>query len=74
MPEKSPSEAVYQVDCSNCHKSFQITASIQSTEAGDEEIAVNCPYCEKKLIVKLPRSALVKETIFRGMPKKGRRG
>jgi len=70
MPELSPNEEVYQVDCSNCHKSFQIRASIQSTEAGEEEIAVSCPHCEKKLIVKLPRRALSKEVIFRGMPKK----
>ena len=47
--------------CCHCGKPFHLTSRIDTQEPGVEEIKVNCPYCEKPVLVKVPRDMLAKD-------------
>jgi len=60
-------QLVYVVRCAHCDKPFHITATSKSDDAGDEEIVLNCPYCEKANTVAVPRPAIEQVTLVRGI-------
>ncbi len=55
-----------KVKCAGCNKPFHFIPQAESKEAGEIEMALDCPFCETHLIVKVPRGLGGKETIFRG--------
>jgi DNA-directed RNA polymerase subunit RPC12/RpoP len=58
----------FVVRCAHCEKPFHLTAKAKSDEAGDEEVALNCPYCDHSLTVTVPRAAIERDALFRGAP------
>jgi len=71
MSQKNPKANIFTVKCAHCNKPFHYTAKpksekSKSDKAGEEEIALNCPYCQTPLMVTVPRRAVGKETMYRG--------
>ncbi|MCL4709192.1 hypothetical protein KJ068_28865 [bacterium] len=56
-----------RVQCEHCHKPFHLAAKPKSDEEGEEEIKLNCPYCDTPLLVNVPRRYLSQNTLLRGM-------
>lgn len=57
---------IFRVTCINCQKPFHLRGKETNDDAGDEEISVDCPYCQTALIVSVPRRVLAKVTQMRG--------
>ena len=56
----------FQVEaCDHCGKPFHIRAEVKSKDKGDDEIEVDCPYCDQPLMVKIPKRVIPKTTTFR---------
>jgi DNA-directed RNA polymerase subunit RPC12/RpoP len=72
MNQKNLKDNMLCVRCDNCKKPFHITAKPQSKKTGEEEIALNCPYCNEALIVKVPQQIVKTDVIFRGERRKGK--
>ncbi|MDZ7361405.1 MAG: hypothetical protein ONB46_11880 [candidate division KSB1 bacterium] len=71
MTQKDPKDNIFKVKCDHCSKPFHYTAKSESKksksdDAGEEEIVLECPYCQKKLMVKVPRWAVDEDTMYRG--------
>ncbi|MDZ7268771.1 MAG: hypothetical protein ONB48_13620 [candidate division KSB1 bacterium] len=71
MEQTSRKNNIFIVKCAHCHKPFHYKAKSESQksksdDAGEEEIVLACPYCQKKLMVTVPRRFLEKETLYRG--------
>ncbi len=60
-------DRIGRVLCENCHKPFHLAAQPKSNEPGEEEIKLNCPYCDTALLVKVPRRFLSKDILLRGI-------
>jgi DNA-directed RNA polymerase subunit RPC12/RpoP len=65
MKQNSEFETFRVEACDHCGKPFHIRAEVKTKAEGDEEIKVNCPYCDRPLMVKIPRRVLDKTTTFR---------
>lgn len=66
MAKKNLQDKILKVKCAHCNKPFHFTPQAESNEPGEIEMALACPFCETQLIVKVPKGAGGKETIFRG--------
>jgi RNase P subunit RPR2 len=60
-------DRIARVLCDHCRKPFHLTAKPKSDKQGEEEIKLNCPYCETPLLVKVPRRYLSQRTMLRGI-------
>lgn len=73
MNQKNLKDKMLRVSCDHCKKPFHLTAEPKSDKSGEEEIALNCPYCNEALIVKVPRRMVKTTVMFRGESRKGKR-
>jgi DNA-directed RNA polymerase subunit RPC12/RpoP len=74
MKQKSLKDEIFQVKCVNCNKPFHITAHSKSDDPGEQEIALNCPYCKQSLMVKVPRRILGTEVMLRALESQKAKG
>jgi DNA-directed RNA polymerase subunit RPC12/RpoP len=66
MAKKNLKDNILKVKCANCKKPFHFTPQAESNEPGDVEMALDCPFCQTQLIVKVPRRLGERETMLRG--------
>ena len=64
-PNNMNHEHLFRIDCPKCEKPFCIVAKSRSKKTGDEDFAMNCPYCKETIMVKIPKNFIGKGTIFR---------
>ncbi|MCG3154878.1 MAG: hypothetical protein DKINENOH_01474 [bacterium] len=60
-------DRIGRVQCEHCHKPFHLAAQPKSEAEGEEEIKLNCPYCDTPLLVKVPRRYLPQNTLLRSI-------
>jgi len=68
MEKKNAKTEALSVKCAHCRKPFHFTpqAKAEAKRTGEVEIALECPYCQKQNIVKVPAKLAGKETMLRG--------
>jgi endogenous inhibitor of DNA gyrase (YacG/DUF329 family) len=68
MEKKNANKEALSVKCAHCRKPFHFTpqAKAEAKQTGDVEIALECPFCQKQNIVKVPAKMAGKETMLRG--------
>ena len=68
MEKKNAKKEALSVKCAHCRKPFHFTpeAKAEAKQTGEAEIALECPYCQKQNIVKVPAKLAGKEVMFRG--------
>ena len=58
----------FKVVCDHCDRPFHVRFPLADPEKeGSGEVGVLCMYCEKDVIVKLPRKYIEKEHLVRGI-------
>lgn len=57
----------FEVRCAHCEKPFHLTATPKPDVAGEEEIVLNCPYCNKPITVAVPRVMVETATMMRSL-------
>jgi RNase P subunit RPR2 len=65
MKSTSLKNEIFRVICANCRKPFHMTAQTKSEAPGEAEIAINCPYCQTLLMVRVPRRLVGTDLMFR---------
>ena len=58
----------YKCECFSCKKHFHITSRQESEEEGTEKMMLSCPFCERELMVELPRGAVPFVDLLRTIP------
>ena len=57
----------FRVECPWCDKPFTLRAEKRNDDPGEEEIGLDCPYCQKSVIVTVPKNIASPEIIFRAI-------
>lgn len=68
MEKKNVNKEALSVKCAHCRKPFHFTpqANAEAKQTGEVEIALECPYCQKQNIVKVPAKMAGKDVMLRG--------
>lgn len=60
---------IFKVEaCAHCGKPFHIRKELVAKQTGEwEDVKIECPYCAKPLMVRLPTEVIPDERIVRGI-------
>ncbi|MGE0087772.1 MAG: hypothetical protein AB7S75_25455 [Desulfococcaceae bacterium] len=59
----SDQKKVFKIHCTKCKKTFHVSYQIAEPEAdGKADVWVECPYCNERQIINIPRKYVEKDT------------
>ena len=62
-------EKLLKIQCAHCDKPFHVRVTLAQPEAaGSGEVALACLYCEKQVMVRIPREYIAPAESLRGLP------
>ncbi|KAA3615344.1 MAG: hypothetical protein DWQ05_13385 [Calditrichaeota bacterium] len=62
-----PEPKIIKIECAHCEKIFHARSDQEQKDDTPIEIAINCPYCQKHNIIKVPKFMTHEITTYKGI-------
>ncbi len=68
MTRQEKQDRTFRVICAHCNDPFHVRLALADPDAeGDAEVAVECPYCERQVMVPVPLAYVEQDHLVRGI-------
>ncbi len=61
-------EKTFKVECPHCQRPFHVRYALADPNVeGSGEVVVTCQYCDKNVVIEIPREYIAEEMLLRGV-------